>query len=108
MTNARNEFESTIEDHTVLCAWIQMDNIDAVLRRGYSDSEYEEFLKELEVEYDAGYGTQKLSGTIWLDNGEWFDRHEYDGSEYWIHRSRPEILAICGKEDSATKSSSKA
>lgn len=43
------------------------------------------------IEYDAGYGSQELSGTIWYTDGTWSERVEYDGSEWWAYRCRPEI-----------------
>lgn len=41
--------------------------------------------------YNNGYGSQLLYGTIWMKDGTWFDRGEYDGSEWWEYRRRPEI-----------------
>ena len=39
--------------------------------------------------YDAGYGAQYLKGIIALKNGTWYERAEYDGSEWWEYRSLP-------------------
>lgn len=39
--------------------------------------------------YDSGYGSQKLYGTVWFEDGTWADRCEFDGSEWWEHRVRP-------------------
>ena len=33
-------------------------------------------------------------GTIWCEDGVWFDRHEYDGSEYWDFHKYPTIPAL--------------
>ena len=108
MVNVRQEFEREIEDHTVLCAWIRIRRKKVVhLVKGYSDLEYEDFLKEIDVDYNDLYEGQELYGIIWLTNGEWIEREEYDGSEGWILRSRPDIPERCGGEDSATKSASK-
>ena len=43
----------------------------------------------LDFEYDSGYGTQHLYGTVWLSDGTWFERREYDGSERWMHVKPP-------------------
>ena len=52
---------------------------------------YDQFLKDLDFQYDNGYGIQQLSGTIWLINGDWFERGEYDGSEWWEYKTCPQI-----------------
>jgi len=46
--------------------------------------------KKLNVEYDSGYGGQQLFGTIWMVDGTWWTRGEYDGSEWWQHHECPE------------------
>ena len=124
MINAREEFENAVREYgdeettlgepetliveplveyEVLCAWVcfgegsfdpNMDNA-IYLRKGHTSQEYEEFLAKIDREYDDGYGGQELYGVIWLTNGDWFQRHEYDGSEYWDHMTRPEILEGC-------------
>jgi hypothetical protein len=55
----------------------------------FDSSQYEEFLKWLDFEYDDGYGSQELHGFILLKGNSWLDRHEYDGSEHWVLRERP-------------------
>jgi hypothetical protein len=32
-----------------------------------------------------------LFGTVWLEDGMWMERGEYDGSEWWELMRRPEI-----------------
>jgi hypothetical protein len=59
---------------------------------GFSEEEFKNFLQEINgFIYDEGYGTQELGGTVWFHDGSWADRHEYDGSECWIIRSRPPL-----------------
>jgi len=41
--------------------------------------------------YDEGYGAQYVFGYIWLTNGVWMDRGEYDGSEWWEWHKYPQI-----------------
>jgi hypothetical protein len=59
----------------------------------FGPSQYQEFIKWLDFSYDNGYGSQELYGSVLLKCGApdrwWFDRHEYDGSEYWVLRKRP-------------------
>ena len=65
--------------------------VSASLAVGFTEEDYDNFIKKLDVEYDDGYGTQELDGIIWLTDGTWMDRGEYDGSEWWQHQKCPEI-----------------
>ena len=65
--------------------------ITASLPVNHTKEDYDNFIKKLDVEYDDGYGTQELFGIIWLTDGTWMDRGEYDGSEWWCHQEVPEI-----------------
>ena len=49
------------------------------------------FLASLNFDYDNGYGCQELYGFIWFSDGTWAERGEYDGSEWWNRRKRPEM-----------------
>lgn len=42
-------------------------------------------LSSLDFEYDDGYGSQHLYGTILFKDNSWLSRWEYDGSEGWEH-----------------------
>lgn len=42
-------------------------------------------LSSLDFEYDEGYGSQHLYGTILFKDNSWLSRWEYDGSEGWEH-----------------------
>ena len=57
----------------------------------YTDEEYSKFLKFLDREYDAGYGTQELYGTVFGEDGVWMERFEYDGSENWGINKYPDL-----------------
>ena len=48
-------------------------------------------LIDINKDYDAGYGSQELYGTIWYKDGTWSTRGEYDGSEWWDYHCVPEI-----------------
>ena len=56
-------------------------------------------LAELDFEYDDGYGTQELFGTIWYEDGSWSEREEYDGSECWAYKTSPAIPAKLIRKD---------
>ncbi len=97
--NAKNEFVKHVENKEVKCAWINFGcdwdddflSLNLELPINYSNEQFEEFLNKLNFEYDNGYGTQYLQGTIWYTDGTWSDRGEYDGSEWWQHQSVPNI-----------------
>lgn len=52
----------------------------------------DQFLAVLkDTDYDSGYGTQELREDliVAMNDGTWFERSEYDGSEWWSHWSVP-------------------
>lgn len=101
--NAKNEFLSIVKGREVECATIlyhrqgdEMFGIETIrnyykLIEGYTLEEFEQFVNSLDFEYDSGYGCQELFGMIWFKDGTWADRGEYDGSEWWSLKSRPEV-----------------
>lgn len=95
--NAKEELVRAIKDEAIKCAIIREDPDDHdkpkewFLRVGYTEKEMTEFLNSLDFSYDAGYGGQELFGTVWLKDGTWLSRGEYDGSEWWEHNKLPEI-----------------
>lgn len=93
MRNAREEFETKVMTNgTVKCAVIRCRNVQAVLKPGYTEQEFKEFLSVLKtLDYNNGYGGQELYGVVWMTDGTWCDRGEYDGSEWWEHHRCPEI-----------------
>ena len=48
----------------------------------------------LDFEYDNGFGSQHLYGTILFKDNTWLSREEYDGSEYWQYNVPPTIEDI--------------
>ena len=104
MSNAKKELEKILEGKAkVKCAEItkgyQYDDDEPcpkyVLKLNHSEQELNDFLKSLDFEYDSGYGGQELYGTVWLEDGTWLSRGEYDGSEWWKHNVLPDIPAEC-------------
>jgi len=101
MSNAKQELLRILEGKaSVKCASIANSDWDedkkkVVLKLNYAETDYEQFLKELDFEYDSEYGGQELFGTVWLDDGTWLSRGEYDGAEWWEHNVLPAIPAEC-------------
>jgi hypothetical protein len=111
MTNAKEEFLHAVLDRpAVKCASIifgcedypeydENDNIIEVdpykshilLPVNYTPEQFQQFLKDIDRNYDSGYGGQELFGIIWLIDGTWLDRGEYDGSEWWSYQCCPII-----------------
>jgi hypothetical protein len=97
MINAKQEFLREILGMELVCA--QLDYVDPYenisktfnLPVGYNQMVLDIFLNSLDFEYDNGYGTQYLYGTIWYEGAGWSERSEYDGSESWSYCKKPEI-----------------
>ena len=102
MVNAKLELQSELDGKsTIKCAKIVMgdfwgeeeddDRIKYKLTINHTAAELESFYKSLDFQYNNGYGGQELFGTIWLEDGTWLSRGEYDGSEWWEHNVLPQI-----------------
>ena len=96
MINAKEELLETLMFKKPLCAWIEYGEKfeitkTIILKKGYTQEDWNIFLTQLDFVYDNGYGTQELFGTIWMSNEVWIKRHEYDGFEYWEWQAIPEI-----------------
>ena len=52
-------------------------------------------LDDLDFDYDSGFGTQYLFGTVYCKDSNnhpvWLTRGEYDGSEWWDINTIPEF-----------------
>ena len=99
--NAKQEFLQVTGGKKVLCAKIVYcpnwdTTVEINLKPEYTEEEYQEFLTNLDFSYDDGYGAQYIHGTIWCDNGAWFDRYDYDGSESWEFHKYPAIPTVWG------------
>ncbi len=98
--NAKQEFITHTNARKIKCACLFDERdysfrIEIVLKTNFSISDYIDFLKQLDFEYDNGYGGQELHGIIWYDDGTWSSRGEYDGSEWWEYNQCPEIYSQC-------------
>jgi hypothetical protein len=111
--NAAEEFLNVISQtkKKVICASIEIDwdsrewgikwlkipadnkkgDSKIVLKLGYSNKDFKKFLEDLDFQYDSGFGNQVISGYIWCEDGSWFERREYDGSENWALKEMPLI-----------------
>ena len=46
------------------------------------------------VEYDRrsrGWGSRRVSGTIWYQDGTWSERAEHEGCEWWMRKVCPRL-----------------
>jgi hypothetical protein len=103
MRNAGKELIRMLElgRLTIKCATIDVfekweheggAEFSAKLKVGHSADEWSEFINNLNgIDYNSGYGSQKLFGIVWFTDGSWAERGEYDGSEWWEHRTLPAI-----------------
>ena len=100
MANAKKELLDAVKETAkIKCASILYGGWDEAskkaLKLNYSEEDYNEFLNSLDFDYDDGYGGQELYGTVWLEDGTWLSRGEYDGAEWWEHNVLPTIPAEC-------------
>ncbi len=98
MTNAREELLKLLKGKEIKCAkvttdedWEEDEYKTAVLKVGYDEEDYAKFLNDLNFEYYSGYGGQELFGIVWFKDNTWAGRDEYDGSEWWVIYSLPDI-----------------
>jgi len=93
--NAKKEFIEITKGFKIIAAYISFDtwkDSDVIkLNPLYSDNEYDIFIKNMDREYDDGYGSQNLFGTIYCEDNVWMTRVEYDGSEWWIINKCPNM-----------------
>lgn len=94
--NAQTEFLEFVEGLPLRCAVVWFGSTfekstQYVLPENFTEEEYKTFLSSINFEYDNGYGSQELFGTIWFKDGSWAERAEYDGSEWWEHLTVPEV-----------------
>jgi len=98
--NAKTELQSVLASDGIArllaakitfgCPW--GDDPDTLILPMRFGPDQERLLWEfLDRQYDSGYGEQKLFGIVWLQDGSWLTRGEYDGKEWWEHNKRPLI-----------------
>ena len=85
--NAKEELIEHVADKEVGFVGIVFDKEDT---KDLIMGKLEEVLPLLDFDYDDGYGGQELFGYIWYTDGTWSERGEYDGSEWWEYKKRPD------------------
>lgn len=101
MSNAKQELLEFCKENKVnlKCALVEevYYGLDKDKRRkfllpvDYTSKQLNDFLTELDFEYDDGFGSEYLGGTLWFIEGTWAERGEYDGSEWWEYHELPPI-----------------
>lgn len=107
MINAKDELLRKLSSNkklktNIICADITFHNKrdDSYkrisLKMGFDDLQYEQFLNQLEFDYNDESGSICLSGVVWLNDNDYFERTEYedyDGyyEEYWKYYFIPVI-----------------
>jgi len=97
MTKANEELINTVDVNNIKCAIINhMPDINEevdqyILKVNHTDEDMIKFLNTISFSYNKGYGTQEVDGIVWLKDGTWLSRWEYDGSEGWDLNRLPEI-----------------
>jgi len=92
--NAKQELIQLIDIATIKCALISNEGDIYQLPVKHTKAELVAFIESLDFKYNHGFGTQELFGTIWLNDGSWLTRDEYDGSEWWGRYSLPDIPTV--------------
>lgn len=66
---------------------IQVQTVD-----GYINKELFKMMA-MAINYDSGYGSAEIREDLLIvGDGWWLERDEYDGSEWWVFRTKPELL----------------
>ena len=98
-TNARAELINHVGARRVAYGRVRCESYYASptydVRFG-SHGEYLEALPRLDFTYHAGFGGQEHYGTVVFEDGTWLERSEYDGSEWWEHKSLPTRDEVLG------------
>ena len=100
--NAKGEFLDCTKNKIIKCAYIQFIDYEDErfsLTTGYTEDEYNQFLSDIDREYNNGYGGQELDGMIWYSDSTWTTRGEYDGSEWYEYHQVPEIPDFLNRID---------
>ena len=89
--NAKEELVAHIGDREVKYVYITSSPYDYDLPFRTIAGTLDDVLPNLDFEYEASYGGQRVFGNIWYTDGTWSERGEYDGSEWWEHKKCPDI-----------------
>lgn len=101
MTNILDEIKTFLHNHnkTLKAAALHLkigyDSefndkfLHATLPEGFTYQQWQEWERQVDIEYDDGYGTQKLFGRLWFVEGGHAERAVYDGAEWWVDVTVP-------------------
>jgi hypothetical protein len=95
--NAKIEFLNHISNRGVICASIRRgydwdsDSTVFNLTTGWTKEDWDNFLSDLDFDYDSGYGTQNLFGTIWYEDGNYTKFRQNYKNEWYEHHVCPPI-----------------
>lgn len=96
--NIKEELINVIDRHgysidDISWVWLSVDNSDNIFNDNTEGHYYEfdkednddinDFINSLDINYDDGYGRQYVDGVVMMNDNTWFERKEYDGSEWW-------------------------
>lgn len=95
-----NLLEETFENLTIdevyeKVEWLRIsfddyeESIKIELPPGYEKHQLDAAMKSMDFTYDDDYGQQFVTGCVKFRDGSWLERCEYDGAEWWEHRSVP-------------------
>ncbi len=90
----RNEFMKDVDNDEVyepVTTEFIIHTYEGVKPKSYDKHRADTIAEMGNCMYYDGFGGQELFGTVWMDNGEWITRGEYDGSEWWDYHRVPEI-----------------
>ena len=86
MINAKDEFLDEIKGKDLLCCEVATFGKPTrflCLKIGYSEQDFNQFIKLLDFDYDEIFGNFFLRGTIWYCNNTWSERRFLNGREWW-------------------------
>ena len=89
MTNLWNETMRKLADHNLD---FDRDVIQVQTCDGYINKELFKMMA-MAINYDSGYGLAEIREDLLIVGKDWWlERDEYDGSEWWVFRTMPELL----------------
>jgi len=97
MRNARNEFLEDTCNETVMCAVITFYKYKKFksyyLNPGYTKSDYERFLNDIDIIYNPSSEKGIIGGIIFCECGNWFNRSESvdTNTDFWEHKYKPRM-----------------
>ena len=108
MRNAKAELRAILPEGLYIIAAVvqylpyRYEGVNKImlLPKGHTAEQLEAFIDSLDFDYDSGYGAQELYGTVWLSDGSWLMRGEYDGSEWWERMFAPPVPPELAGEES--------